>query len=432
MNEVPLIHFALYRSKSLKKKLLVLAYEYYPTENANTRIIRNTCEILVGQFDIDLVTPEVALDHTDQVPVIHFRVIHVPSYSFHKEKCTTNPSPATYARMLSEKFLGKLDHDDTRMQERLYEREVRKAVNLKDYDAVVSFSAPILAHGCASRMVRGINVPWIPVCLDPYFSHRIFGPEGLEERKKREEKYMEPAEKVLVAYPTDRDYQRAKVAFADKLVSVEMPGVSVDHTAVPKGTDPIGAMDHSDQVQVIHSLRAGFFGSMYREIRDPRPVIALFNEVAKDPEITVTFAGHLEDLPEEELFPNESNIRYLGVLKGEDLAKNYAETDVLINIGNSVDNQMPSKIFEYISTGKPIINIYKSPECPTLKYLTRYPLALNLPEEDLKADLPQKAAEVRTFIKANKTNRVPAEKIQKTFEANTFESFAATIAKWIT
>jgi hypothetical protein len=187
-------------------------------------------------------------------------------------------------------------------------------------------------------------------------------------------------------------------------------------------------MDHPDQVPVIHSLRAGFFGSMYREIRDPRPAIALFSEVAKDPEITVTFAGHLEDLPEEELFTKESTIRYLGVLKGEDLAKNYAETDVLINIGNSVDNQMPSKIFEYISTGKPIINIYKSPECPTLKYLTRYPLALNLSETDLQ----NKAAEVQTFIKTNKTNRVPAEEIQKTFEANTFESFAAAIAKWIT
>ena len=411
----------------MKKKLLVLAYEYYPTENANTRIIHNTCEILADQIDIDLVTPEVAVDHPDQVPVIHFRVIRVPSYSFHKDKCTAKPTPATYARMLSEKLLGKLNHDDTRMLERLYEREVRKAVNLKDYDAVISFSAPILAHGCASRMVRGTNVPWIPVCLDPYFSHRIFGPEGLEERKKREEKYMEPAEKVLVAYPTDRDYLRAKVAFADKLVSVEMPGVSV-----PKGTDPIGAMDHPDQVPVIHSLRAGFFGSMYREIRDPRPAIALFNEVAKDPEIDVRFAGRLEALSEEELFPKNGNIQYLGKLSGDDLAKAYAETDVLINIGNSVDNQMPSKIFEYISTGKPIINIYKSPECPTLKYLTRYPLALNLPEEDLKADLPNKAAEVQTFIKANKTNRVPAAEIQKTFEANTFESFAASIAKWIT
>ena len=28
------------------------------------------------------------------------------------------------------------------------------------------------------------GVPWIAVCLDPYFSHMVFGPEGLEKRKQ--------------------------------------------------------------------------------------------------------------------------------------------------------------------------------------------------------------------------------------------------------
>ena len=93
---------------------------------------------------------------------------------------------------------------------------------------------------------------------------------------------------------------------------------------------------------------------------------------------------------------------------------------------------MPSKTLEYINTGKPMVNFYKFADCPTLYYTKRYPLALNLPEEDLKADLPEKAAEVRIFIKTNQANRVPAEDIQKAFEANTFESFAASIAKWIT
>lgn len=83
----------------------------------------------------------------------------------------------TYVRMLTEKLLGRLEHDDTRMLERLYEREVRKAVNLKDYDAVISFSAPILAHGCASRMVRGTNVPgfrfvWILTSLTGFSARK--------------------------------------------------------------------------------------------------------------------------------------------------------------------------------------------------------------------------------------------------------------------
>ena len=90
---------------------------------------------------------------------------------------------------------------------------------------------------------------------------------------------------------------------------------------------------------------------------------------------------------------------------------------MLVNIGNSVDNFMPSKIFEYISTGKPIINVYKIPECPTLKYLAEYPLALCVSEEEIRQDLPGCAAKVRTFCLENRGKRVSAEEIGRLYRA---------------
>ena len=171
---------------------------------------------------------------------------------------------------------------------------------------------------------------------------------------------------------------------------------------------------------------------MYRNIRDPRATIALFDKVCEDPDIEATFAGTLEGESAAEYFPEGCRVQYAGVLKGKELAEAYDRTDVLINIGNSVLNQMPSKIFEYISSGKPIINVFKSPDCPTLKYLTRYPLALNLFEGDIAEHPAEKAAEVRAFCRESRGKRVPAEEIQKTFAANTFEAFADTIAEWVT
>ena len=52
--------------------------------------------------------------------------------------------------------------------------------------------------------------------------------------------------------------------------------------------------------------------------------------------------------------------------------------------GNKVDNQVPSKIFDYISLGKPIINVYTSEKDPALEYLKQYPLALNISETNKK------------------------------------------------
>ena len=404
----------------MKKKLLILAYEYYPTENANTRIIRNTCELLAERFDIDLVTAAAPMG-TDPNGAEPMTILRVPVYSFHQEKCSGKLTPLMLGRMFYEKFRGRLEHDETRMLERLYERGVRKAVRLAEYDAVISFSAPILAHGCASRMVRGTKTPWLAVCFDPYFDHLIFGAEGLEARKQREEKYMEPADTVMVMFPTDRDYLQAGVAFGDKILSFDVPGIVPQETQA--AADP--AADGS------RPIRCGFFGSMYREIRDPRAAIALFDEVCGDPDIETVFAGSLEGESAAAYFPEGCRVHYAGVLKGKELAEAYDRTDVLINIGNSVLNQMPSKIFEYISSGKPIINVFKSPDCPTLKYLTRYPLALNLFEGEITEHPAEKAAAIRAFCRETRGKRVPAEEIQSTFAANTFEAFADTIAKWV-
>ena len=400
-----------------KKKLLVLAYEYYPTENANTRIIRNTCERLADRYEADLVTVRTPGDTDREEDKGKFRVIRVPAYSFHRGKCTGRVTPFVFGRMVTEKIRGKMTHDETRMLERLYEREIRRAVSTVSYDAIISFSAPFLPHGCASRLAGETGIPWTAVCLDPYFSHRIFGPEGLEERKKREETVMENAARVLITYPTDRDYLRAGVAFRDKIRGIEMPGI------VPRVQEPAGAGTGSGPV------RCSFFGSMYREIRDPRQAIALFSAAGEG--IEARFAGRIVDGTKEEFFPEGCPCRYLGELAGETLAGEYADAEVLVNIGNSVDNQMPSKIFEYISTGKPIINIFKSADCPTLKYLGRYPLVLNIHEAEIRKDPAGCVSRVQAFCREHRGERVPAEETKRLYAANTFEAFTESICRAI-
>ena len=62
-----------------------------------------------------------------------------------------------------------------------------------------------------------------------------------------------------------------------------------------------------------------------------------------------------------------------------------AGADVLINLGNTVTNQLPSKIFEYFSSGKPILNLCANPSDPALRYFARYPLALTLFANDASA-----------------------------------------------
>ena len=399
-----------------RKKLLVLSYEYFPMENANTKIIRNLCRRLGDRYKLDLVTLKTAgtKDREEDGAV---RILRVPEYSFHREKCTGPVTPGILARMAAEKVLAKLTHDETRMVERLYEHGIRKAADISGYDAVVSFSAPFPAHGCASRIAKETGMPWIAVCFDPYFSNRIFSGEGREERKKREEAVFASAAKVLITYPTDRDYLRANVTFRDKILGMEMPGIAPKEAGTPAAAESGAA------------CRCCFFGMLYREIRDPRPAIALFTEAGEG--IEMRFAGVISGAEKEEYFPEGCPCRHVGSLAGEALEKEYAGADILVNIGNAVDNQMPSKIFEYISTGKPIINIYKSKDCPTLKYLEKYPAALNIFEGDIDTGLADCAERVRTFCREYKGQRVPTETIRELYAENTFDHFAGMLCRVI-
>ena len=48
------------------------------------------------------------------------------------------------------------------------------------------------------------------------------------------------------------------------------------------------------------------------------------------------------------------------------------EADILLNIGNTIPGMVPSKIFEYMSTGKPIISTSCIQNDPVITYLEHY------------------------------------------------------------
>lgn len=122
-----------------------------------------------------------------------------------------------------------------------------------------------------------------------------------------------------------------------------------------------------------------FVGNLYKDIRPPEKVVHLISLLG-DNEIVFDFFGTNQHLIEQSPDYEKSKdiirlYRHVSIEQAE-TARN--EADVLISIDNTNLTQVPSKLFEYISTGKPIINFYFDDNSPTLRYLERYPLSLNL------------------------------------------------------
>jgi len=103
------------------------------------------------------------------------------------------------------------------------------------------------------------------------------------------------------------------------------------------------------------------------------------------------------------------------------------ECDFFVNLGNVNPNLVPSKIFEYMSYGKPIISTFNSAEDSSLPYLHKYPVVCLIDEHD---DNIKNAAGILTeFIKEHRETRVSYESIAELFYNNTPVAFRDLLLK---
>ena len=123
------------------------------------------------------------------------------------------------------------------------------------------------------------------------------------------------------------------------------------------------------------------------------------------------------ELPESARQKLGDRLRITGPLAPDTAEAELEKADILLNLGNASDTQLPSKIFEYFSTCKPVLTLAKSPTDPSLPYLEKYPLSLTIQEsEGLEPAVLEK---VRDFLAKNACARCDSQQVARLFEANT-------------
>ena len=98
-----------------------------------------------------------------------------------------------------------------------------------------------------------------------------------------------------------------------------------------------------------------------------------------------------------------------------------SKSNILINVGNTITNQLPSKVFEYISMGKPIINFYFDEEDMGLKIFKQYELAFNINVNNYTA---QDIDELIEFCKNNRNSHLDFEEATKNLVEYRVDSIA--------
>jgi hypothetical protein len=165
------------------------------------------------------------------------------------------------------------------------------------------------------------------------------------------------------------------------------------------------------------NINIAYFGSFYTGIRTPEAAVNLLGQLLdliwnKNVQIHFHFFGYIEV----EFFDVFSKVisrsKYFhlhGQVDKCDIPYLMNECDFLLNIGNKTDFQLPSKSVDYLSSGKPIINICFHKKDTFAQFFQDYPLMHNIYYLDNVGFERTEIRDLLQFLFAQKGKQVDGE-----------------------
>ena len=403
-------------------KILFICFEYCGERDAGSQCIHQLRGSLCGQGTKSDVLTYVWGKETEAPIQDEFGVVYPIRtwYRYARVKRAANGtirmSPAQWARVAAARGLAML------LEGRCYAQRgvpVHAANHLgkrlralcleNEYDWVVSVAYPFTNHLVAAR--------WTPEStrlalynLDPYWTNGTYPPQLAAARADEEADVYQKANCIFCTPEQLPDYQiPAFQRVAGKIHPLPYPKL-----VRPKVQQACPIQFNPECINLL------YLGTVYGDIRKPEALFKLFQHAVEiEPKLRLYIVGKKFGA-DANLYLTEYKAKLGGKLQcyspipPEQTMDLLLRADVLVNMGNTVRNQMPSKVVEYISTGKPILNISASETCNTLVVLKRYPLCFQCfswPEETSVV-----AKELVNFCQREKGNAIPWSEIEVLYD----------------
>lgn len=249
------------------------------------------------------------------------------------------------------------------------------------YDVLISVSSPFYSHVLASYLKRkGIADKWYAMLWDPYvFNYTM--PNKLSGRKTAAIKAFKNVDRIYCSDGIINGNKKEgfEPEYLKKCSDIKYPGLKpLTKSEVKKSKDRVLL----------------YTGTFYEDIRNPKEMFNILDKLPSE------YHVHLYSKGCDGLVKQKLNDRYslFEQVKPEEVAGLINNCNIVINLGNTITNQIPGKIFELISSGKPIINFYFSSDDPSLKYFDKYQLCYSL---NLSSYTEDDVNELIKFIKEN-------------------------------
>ncbi len=154
-----------------------------------------------------------------------------------------------------------------------------------------------------------------------------------------------------------------------------------------------------------------YIGGLDLNQRNPWPIINIIDKLGENTEFEIF--GYGNAITDESKLPR--CCRYGGLLKKDEINEQLDKASFLISIGNKEADIFPSKIFDYLSTGIPIIHFSQNLDDPYYTYLEGYSNAIIISLSNLENEIDN----ICSFITERSRKRDCFSNIEKRFYEQT-------------
>lgn len=305
----------------------------------------------------------------------------------------------------------------------LYKQKLEYLCRTQKYDWVVAVSNPYCIHRIgATSDLSGARLALY--YLDPHSFNSMLSPKTLQHRLNEEIKVCAKADLIFAALEHREDWNTSALSmFLNKTNFIPYPNLSPFEgeracATIKKMTDILDVV---------------YLGALNDEFRQPKAMLELFEkmQVYASNFRLIIVGSRCGTQVSEQLNKAKSILKDRLIIsppvpfpQAMDLLR---RSDAVINLGNKMKNQMPSKLLDYIAAGKPIINISPNRPCNTHPYIARYPLAVQFYNDELvdAAGLEAAAEKVVDFVVENRGKSLSWAEVESTMSGFT----SADVAK---
>lgn len=274
-------------------------------------------------------------------------------------------------------------------------RTVRLLCAANRFDWIISVSHPFSGHLVALlAKSAGEQARWFVDVGDPF--HLMNEPSPNNWRlyawlnRRMESRVLSTADAISVTTSATQNRYETFFALPPGKVRILPPLLSLPAAPPPSARAEDG------------TLRLVFVGTLYRKLRNPRFLLACFSALRlalPGERVELHFYGAVNDCADEFAGFSADTARVLfihGLVERGEVLQAMVDASVLVNIGNNSEDQLASKVIEYMSLCKPILNLTSSTADASLIPLASYPSVLNLPANSSLT--PAKIEALRAFV----------------------------------